>query len=117
PSEGASVKVRGLCRDNEVALDATALGLVAQRTFTVRTGNQVTTNASLSTPAFCEPGEVATGGGVLATSANGGVAAVRSSRPQPGDAGATRTGWRSTVLTAPDTGTIRATAYVVCAAP
>jgi hypothetical protein len=118
PSEGAGVKVRSVCKDNEATLDAAALGLTTGLTSTiVRTGNQVSTNFAVSTAASCEPSEVATGGGVLATGTNGGVAVMRASRPQPDTAGSVPTAWRSTVQNLSDTGTITATAYVVCAAP
>ncbi len=66
--------------------------------------------------AACAAGEVATGGGVLSSAANGGVAAVRSSEPQPDTAGATPTSWRVIVENVADPGTVTATAYVVCAA-
>jgi hypothetical protein len=116
PSEGASVKVRAICKDNEVALDPVALGIATGPTTTiVRTGNPVSTNGTVSTPATCAAGEVATGGGVLSTGTDGGVAVLRSSRPQPDTAGATPTAWRSTVTNLSDTGTITATPYVVCA--
>jgi hypothetical protein len=116
PSDGATVKVRAACKDNESLVDAGALGLTTGfTTTTVRTGNTITTNAALSTPASCAAGEVATGGGVLSSAANGGVAAVRSSQPQPDAPGATPTAWRATVENVSDTGTVTATAYVVCA--
>ena len=116
PSEGASVKIRSACKDNETSLDPTTLGLATGAVSPiVRTGNQITTNGTLSTPANCEAGEVATGGGALATGSNGGIPAMRSSRPQPETDGATPTGWRVNVGNVSDTGTITATAYVVCA--
>jgi hypothetical protein len=109
--------VRTACRDNESLVDAGALGLATGfTTTTVRTGNTITTNAALSTSALCAAGEVATGGGVLSSAANGGIAAMRSSEPQPDTPGATPTSWRVTVENVSDTGTITATAYVVCAA-
>jgi hypothetical protein len=118
PNDGATVKVRGACKPNEATLDPAALGIATGlATTVVRTGNQVSTNGALSTSAFCAAGEVATGGGALATGTNDGVAALRSSRPQPDDADATPTGWRVTVANQADKGTITATAYVVCAVP
>jgi hypothetical protein len=118
PSEGAGVKVRSVCKDNEATLDAAALSLATGLTSTlVRTGSQLSTSGTVSTPANCAAGEVATGGGVLATGASGGVAVMRSSRPQPETAGASPTGWRVTVQNLSDTGTITVTAYVVCAVP
>lgn len=116
PNDGASVKVRAVCKDNESVVDAGALGLTTGFTTTVvRIGDTISTNGSLSTPALCAAGEVATGGGVESTAANGGVAAVRSSRPEPDTPGATPNGWRATVANVSDTGTITATAFVVCA--
>ncbi len=116
PIDGVAVKVRSACRVTEVALDPATLGLTPGGISTiVRTGNQITTNASVSTPANCEPGEVATGGGAIATGANGGIAVMRSSRPEPETAGPTPTSWRTTVENSSATGTITATAYVVCA--
>jgi hypothetical protein len=116
PNEGASVKVRSVCKDNESALDPATLGASASAISTiVRTGNQISTNGTVSSPANCEAGEVATGGGAIATGADGGLPAIRSSRPQPDLAGATPTAWRTTVTNISTTGTITATAYVVCA--
>jgi hypothetical protein len=119
-AEGATVKIRASdCRDNEVPVEAAALGLPAAglTTTVVRTGNQVTTNGSLSTSAACEPGEVATGGGALNQGNDGGLPVLRSSRPQPEAAGGTPTSWRVTVTNSAATGTITATAFVVCAVP
>jgi hypothetical protein len=113
--EGTGLHVRSECKSTEIQASLSALGL--QPKFAVRSGNTITTNGSLSTPATCQPGEIATGGGVLATGANGGVPAMRSSRPLPDDAGAVPTSWRTTVGNVEATGTITATAYVVCAAP
>lgn len=114
--DGASVKVRSVCRDNEVALDPASLGIRPRvGAVTIRTGNTITTNGSLSTPANCEPGEVATGGGVLSVGNDGGQPVMRSSRPQPDTAGATPTSWRVTVANVAGTGTVTATAYAVCA--
>ena len=116
PSEGASVKIRSICKDNETSVDPPTLGLaVGAVSAVVRTGNQITTDGSVSSPASCEAGEVATGGGVLAMAADGGIAAVRTSRPQPDTPGATPTSWRAIVENVSDTGTIAATTYVVCA--
>ena len=116
PNEGASVKVRRVCKDNETALDAATLGLAAPTLSTiVRTGNQISTNGTLSSPASCDAGEVATGGGALSTGADGALPVIRSSRPQPDTAGATPTAWRTTVANIADTGTITVTPYVVCA--
>jgi hypothetical protein len=116
--DGSSLHVRSACKTSEVQLDAAALGLQVLGTLAVRMGNAVSTSGSLSTPANCNSGEVATGGGLIGTAADGGEIAVRSSRPQPETAGATPTGWRVSAgnLNVP-TGTITATAYVVCAAP
>src|SRR5262249_21911463 len=89
PNDGATVKVRSACKDTETALDPATLGLSAPGVSTiVRTGDQITTNGSVSTPASCEAGEVATGGGALSVGNDGGVAVLRSSRPQPETAGA-----------------------------
>jgi hypothetical protein len=116
PNEGASVKVRSVCKDNETALDPSTLGATASAITTiVRLGNQVSTNHALSTAASCEAGEVATGGGALSSSNDGGLPFMKSSRPQPDTAGATPTAWRTTVENISDTGTFTATAYVVCA--
>jgi hypothetical protein len=114
PNEGASVKVRSACKDNETTIDPGALGLSATVSTVVRTGNPLSTNGTLSNPASCLPGEVATGGGALTSSADGGLAVVKSSRPQPDTAGATPTSWRVTVANVSDTGTISSTTYVVC---
>ena len=119
-SDGASVKVRSACRSNEVELDAATLGLAGTPslvTTVVRTGNTVSTSGSLSTPALCESGEVATGGGALSLGTNGGVPVLRSSRPEPETAGATPTSWRASVANVAGTGSITATAFVVCAVP
>ncbi len=116
PNDGASVKVRSACRDNEAALDAAALGVSPALPATlVRTGDTISTNGTLSTPASCADGEVATGGGALTSGTGGGIPVLRSSRPQPDDAGATPTAWRVVVSNAGDAGTITATTYVVCA--
>lgn len=118
PSEGASVKIRSACKDSETTLDPSVLGVSPSGISTiVRTGDQITTNGGLSTPASCQPGEVATGGGVLTVGNAGGIPAMKASRPEPDTAGATPTGWRVTVANIADTGTITATAYVVCAGP
>jgi len=115
--DGASLKVRSVCRANEVQASAAALGL-SPPGVVVRTGSQISTGGSLSTPANCDPGEVATGGGALTSVTGGAEITVRSSRPQPETAGAVPIGWRVSAanLNAP-TGTITVTAYVVCATP
>ena len=41
-------------------MNAADLGLAPASGFIVRTGNTVSTNGALSSPASCEPGEVAT---------------------------------------------------------
>src|SRR5262245_23532919 len=52
PNEGATVKVRTACKDNETSLDAASLGVFGGVTTTiVRTGNTINTNASLSSVA------------------------------------------------------------------
>jgi len=116
-ADGATLKLRTACKSNELPVNAADLGLGPASGFIVRTGNTVTTNGSLSSPANCEPGEVATGGGVLATGNDGGLPVMRSSRPQPETAGAAPTSWRVTEVNSAGTGTITATAYVVCAVP
>jgi hypothetical protein len=116
PNEGASVKVRSVCKDNETALDPTTLGASAARIATVvRTGNQITTNGSLSSPASCLDGEVATGGGALTSGTAGGLPVIKASRPEPDAAGATPTGWRVTVQNIADAGTVTSKTFVVCA--
>jgi len=116
-ADGAAIKLRDSCKSNELAVNPLELGLTSQPHPVVRTGNTVSTNFSLSTQASCEDGEVATGGGGVATGVNGGFAVTRSSRPQPDDPGSTPTAWRVTVVNTADSGTISAVAYVVCAAP
>jgi hypothetical protein len=116
PNEGASVKVRSVCKDNETAVDPSTPGASASAITTiVRTGNQISTNHTLSTPANCVDGEVATGGGALSSGNDDGVPVIKSSRTQPDTAGATPTAWRTTAENISDTGTITATAFVVCA--
>lgn len=115
--DGSAVHVRNACRPSEVQLDAAALGLQVLGTLTVRTGNTISTNGIVSTSAICNPGEVATGGGLLGLSNDGGQPVLRSTRPEPDTAGATPTSWRSTAANLSTTGTITVTAYAVCAAP
>ena len=115
--DGSALHVRSACRTSEVQLDAAALGLQVLGTLTVRTGNQLTTNGTVSTPANCNAGEVATGGGALSLANAGALPAIRSSRPEPETAGSTPTGWRTTVTNTSPDGTISVTAYAVCAAP
>jgi hypothetical protein len=110
--EGTALHVRSACRATEVQASLASLGLLPQ--FTVRSGNQITTNASVSTAAVCQPGEVATGGGALSTGATGGNPAIRSSEPQPNDPGSVPTSWRAIVANTATTGTITVTAYAVC---
>jgi hypothetical protein len=116
-ADGASLKLRTACKSNELPVNVSDLGLGSVSGFIVRTGNTVSTNGSVSSPANCEPGEFATGGGVLALGNDGGSPVMRSSRPQPETAGATPTGWRVTEVNSAATGTITATTYVVCAVP
>src|SRR5262245_10323774 len=116
-ADGASLKLRTACKSNELPVDASTLGLGAVSGFIVRTGNTVSTNVVLSSSANCEPGEFATGGGVLALGNDGGLPVMRSSRPQPDTPGTTPTGWRVTEVNSAATGTITATTYVVCAVP
>jgi len=116
-ADGATIKLRTVCRDNELAVNPFEVGLQSQPTVVVRTGNAVTTAGSVSTPASCEPGEVATGGGVLSAASNGAEPVLRSSRPQPETPGATPTGWRVTVANGTGAGTITVTPFAVCAAP
>ena len=113
--EGSELHVRSTCKATEQQVTLTALGLESK--YTVRAGNQITTNGALSTPAICEPGEVATGGGAIATGNNGGNPAIRSSRPQPDTVGSVPTSWRTTVANQAGAGTITVTAYAVCVAP
>ena len=115
--DGATIKLRESCKSNELAVNPLELGLSSQPHLVVRTGNTISTNFSLSTAASCEDGEVATGGGGLATGANGGLPVMSASRPQPDDAGGTPTGWRVTIVNTAASGTITGVAYVVCAAP
>jgi hypothetical protein len=119
-TDGAPLKLRTTCKTSETQVDPGSIGLqsaLGTGNVTVRLGDQITTNATVSTPANCSAGEVATGGGILATGNGGGVAAMRESIPQPDTAGATPTGWRSIVENTQATGTITATAYAVCVAP
>ena len=116
-ADGATIKLRESCKSNELAVNPLELGLSSQPHLVVRTGNTISTNFSLSTAASCEDGEVATGGGGLATGANGGLPVMSASRPQPDDAGGTPTGWRVTIVNTAVSGTITGVAYVVCAAP
>lgn len=116
--DGASLHVRSVCRTNEVQADLASLGLGAQPHLTVRLGNTITTNVSLSSSSACDPGEVATGGGAVASDASGGEAVLRMSRPDPDGEGVVPTGWRVGVANAnAPTGTITSTTYTVCAAP
>ena len=117
PNEGASVKVRSVCKDNETALDPAALGVSSAPTIAtvVRTGSPLGVNGLLSGLASCLAGEVATGGGVRTIAAGGGVPLIRASHPQPDAPGATPTGWRTSVQNISDGGTITATTFVVCA--
>jgi hypothetical protein len=114
PNEGASVKVRSACKDNETAIDTALLDGSRTTTAIVRTGNVITTNGSLSSPANCLPGEIATGGGAITNATGGGSVVLKSSRPQPETAGETPTGWRVTVANIGDAGTVTSTTYVVC---
>ena len=116
-ADGATLKLRTACKSNELPVNAADLGLASVSGFVVRTGNTVSTNVSVSTPANCEPGEFATGGGALALGNDGGLPVMRSSRPQPETAGAAPTAWRVTEVNSAGTGTITVTAYVVCAVP
>jgi hypothetical protein len=116
-ADGATLKLRTACKSNELPVNAADLGLAPASGFIVRTGNTVSTNVGVSSPASCEPGEVATGGGGVAVGNDGGLPVMRSSRPQPDTAGATPTGWRVTEENSAGTGTITLTTYVVCAAP
>jgi len=96
-TEGASLKLRTTCKASEQQVDPASIGLqgsVGTGNVVVRVGSEITTNGTVSTPANCTAGEVATGGGALSVGAGGGEAAMRSSRPQPDTAGATPTGWR-----------------------
>lgn len=116
--DGASLHVRSVCRTNEVQADLASLGLSAQPHLTVRLGNTITTNIALSSSSACDPGEVATGGGAVASGASGGEAVLRMSRPDPDGEGGVPTGWRVGVANAnAPTGTITSTTYTVCAAP
>jgi hypothetical protein len=103
--DGATIKLRQSCKSNELAVNPLELGLTSPPHLLVRTGNTITTNGSVSTAASCEDGEVATGGGALATGANGGLPVTRSSHPQPDDPGSTPTGWRVTIVNTADSGT------------
>ena len=116
-ADGATIKLRDVCRSNELAVNPLDVGLTSQPHLIVRTGNTVSTNVSLSTLASCEAGEVATGGGALSTGANGGTPVIRSSRPQPDEPGSVPTAWRVTVANTSASGTITAVAYAVCAVP
>lgn len=116
-ADGATLKLRTACKSNELPVNAADLGLAPASGFIVRSGNTVSTNGALSSPASCEPGEVATGGGGLAVGNDGGLPVMRSSRPQPDTVGAAPTGWRVTEVNSAGTGTITLTTYVVCAVP
>ena len=113
PNEGASVKVRTACKDNETTVDPDLLGRTTASAI-VRKGNTVTTNGSLSSPASCLQGEIATGGGATTSTTGGGLAALKTSHPEPDDPGSTPTAWRVAVTNVSDTGTITSTTYVVC---
>lgn len=113
--DGSQLHVRSTCKATEKQATLTALGL--EPTFTVRVGTPLTTSGSLSSPATCEPGEVATGGGASSIGSGGGQPAIRSSRPQPDTAGSVPTAWRVSVANTAGTGTITATPYAVCALP
>src|SRR5262249_62387129 len=56
-ADGATLKLRTACKSNELPVNAADLGLGSVSGFVVRTGNTVSTNVSVSTPANCEPGE------------------------------------------------------------
>jgi len=116
-ADGATIKLRDICKSNELAVNPLEVGLTSQPHVVVRTGNTVSTNFSLSTAASCEPGEVATGGGALSTGSGGGLPVMRTSRPQPDDPGSVPTGWRVTVVNTATSGTFTAVAYAICAAP
>ena len=117
--DGTTLKLRATCKASEQQVDPAAIGLqsAVANHIAVRTGNQITTNGTLTTPAVCDTGEVATGGGAFSLNNSGGIAAIRSSRPDPDTDGATPTGWRVRVQNIADTGTITVTAYAVCIGP
>jgi hypothetical protein len=119
-ADGAALKLRTTCKSSEQQVDPASIGLqgsLGAGNVVVRTGNTISTNGTVSTPANCNAGEVATGGGALSIGNNGGEPAIRSSRPEPDTAGATPTGWRTTVVNSAGTGTITVTAYAVCVSP
>ena len=99
------------------AIADSLVGGAGMRHFAVRFGSAITTGGTVSTPANCLAGEVATGGGQIATGASGGLVVLASSRPQPETAGAVPNGWRVTVRNGATVGTITVTPYVVCASP
>lgn len=99
------------------AVADSVVGGAGMRNFAVRLGNSVSTAGSLSTPANCNPGEVAVGGGGLVTGSSGGIGVMSGSRPQPEVVGNTPTGWRLSARNTSATGQITAQAYVVCASP
>jgi len=109
--------VRTTCKTSEQQVDPAAIGIQGLSKATVRTGNTISTNAGLSTSAFCQTGEVATGGGALTSVSGGAEITVSSSRPQPETAGSVPTSWRISASNLSSTGLITATAYAVCAAP
>jgi hypothetical protein len=118
--EGAVLKLRTACKASEDQVDPASVGLqgsLGTSNVVVRTGSAIGTNGTVSTPANCNGGEVATGGGALSIASSGGDPVLRSSRPEPDTAGATPTGWRVTVANSSGTGSITVTPYVVCVSP
>jgi hypothetical protein len=114
PSEGATVKLRTTCASNEIALDPASVAFTVPPVVTVRTGSPISTTGTVSTPAPCAAGEVATGGGALSIGSGGGSPVIRSSRPEPETAGAVPTSWRVTVANEGAAGSITVTPYAVC---
>ena len=108
--EGATVKVRSECRPSEVPVNPLP-------NLVVRAGSPFGAGGSVSTLALCDAGEVATGGGATVVGNDGGIGALRSSRPQPEAEGSVPTSWRINAFNSAPTGSITATAFVVCASP
>jgi hypothetical protein len=86
------------------------------QSFVVRTASNVTTTPGVaSAEVFCQPGEVATGGGGETPIPGVGPGAV-ALNPLPSTAGATPTGWQARQVVG-GTDQVVTTVWVVCASP
>jgi hypothetical protein len=65
----------------------------------------------------CAEDERATGGGIDVSAADGGEAVIVSSHPTPADFSSKPSGWAGSARNVAGTGSVEATAYVICATP